>query len=95
MARVTIEDCIAQEENKFNLVTLAALRTHTLLSGSPPKVERDQDKWPVVALREIAAGFVDHTLANDAEYLALMEEFRSKARKQDELISGLGIVDNL
>jgi DNA-directed RNA polymerase subunit omega len=54
MARVTVEDCIDKLENRFDLVLLAAHRARLISSGQPILVERDNDKNPVVALREIA-----------------------------------------
>jgi DNA-directed RNA polymerase subunit omega len=54
MARVTVEDCIVQVPNRFELVMLAAHRARGLGSGAELKVGRDRDKNPVVALREIA-----------------------------------------
>lgn len=54
MARVTVEDCIDKVTNRFELVLLASHRARTLSAGSDLRVERDNDKNPVVALREIA-----------------------------------------
>ena len=54
MARVTVEDCIDKVENRFDLVLLAGHRARMISSGSQIAVERDNDKNPVVALREIA-----------------------------------------
>ena len=54
MARVTVEDCIDKVPNRFELVLLAARRARNIHSGAPLAVERDNDKNPVVALREIA-----------------------------------------
>ncbi len=54
MARVTVEDCIDKIENRFDLVLLAAHRARLISSGQPILVDRDRDKNPVVALREIA-----------------------------------------
>jgi len=54
MARVTVEDCVQQVPNRFELVLLAAHRARVLSSGGPLLLERDNDKNPVVALREIA-----------------------------------------
>src|SRR5919197_672375 len=56
MARVTVEDCIDKVENRFELVLLASHRARMLSAGAPNTVERDYDKNPVIALREIAAG---------------------------------------
>ena len=54
MARVTVEDCIEKVENRFDLVLLSAHRARMISSGQPITVDRDNDKNPVVALREIA-----------------------------------------
>lgn len=54
MARVTVEDCIDKIENRFDLVLLAAHRARLISSGQPILLDRDRDKNPVVALREIA-----------------------------------------
>ena len=54
MARVTVEDCIDKVENRFELVLLASHRARLISSGAPLTVDRDNDKNPVVALREIA-----------------------------------------
>ncbi|MFL5233016.1 MAG: DNA-directed RNA polymerase subunit omega, partial [Microvirga sp.] len=54
MARVTVEDCIDKVENRFELVLLAAHRSRLVSAGAPLTIERDRDKNPVVALREIA-----------------------------------------
>lgn len=54
MARVTVEDCIDKVPNRFDLVMLAAHRARELSSGAELTVDRDNDKNPVVALREIA-----------------------------------------
>ncbi len=54
MARVTVEDCVDKVSNRFQLVLLASHRARTISAGSPITVERDNDKNPVVALREIA-----------------------------------------
>lgn len=54
MARVTVEDCIDKVDNRFELVLLAAHRARIIASGSPILLDRDNDKNPVVALREIA-----------------------------------------
>ena len=54
MARVTVEDCIDKVDNRFDLVLLAGHRARMISSGQPITVDRDNDKNPVVALREIA-----------------------------------------
>ncbi len=57
MARVTVEDCLEQEENRFALVVLASVRTRQLMKG-PPALVNAKNKAPVVSLREIASGKV-------------------------------------
>lgn len=59
MARVTVEDCIEKVPNRFELVLLAAQRARNISRGEAIAVERDNDKNPVVALREIAEEKVD------------------------------------
>jgi len=54
MARVTVEDCVLKIPNRFDLVMLAAHRSRNISSGASLTVDRDNDKNPVVALREIA-----------------------------------------
>ena len=54
MARVTVEECIDKVDSRFDLILLAAHRARTISSGSQITVDRDNDKNPVVALREIA-----------------------------------------
>jgi DNA-directed RNA polymerase subunit omega len=61
MARVTVEDCIDKVPNRFELVLLAAHRGRMISQGAPLTVERDNDKNPVVALREVA----DQTIRAD------------------------------
>ena len=68
MARVTVEDCVDKVPNRFELVMLAAHRAREISAGSPLTVDRDNDKNPVVALREIAEGKVTRDLlAEDDE----------------------------
>ncbi|MGV8939554.1 MAG: DNA-directed RNA polymerase subunit omega [Allorhizobium sp.] len=59
MARVTVEDCIDKIDNRFELVLLASHRARQISQGAPITIDRDKDKNPVVALREIA----DETLS--------------------------------
>ena len=59
MARVTVEDCVQQVPNRFELVLLAAQRARNLSRGEELTLERDNDKNPVVALREIAGQTID------------------------------------
>ncbi len=61
MARVTVEDCVDKVENRFELVLLAGHRARQISQGAPITIDRDNDKNPVVALREIA----DETMSPD------------------------------
>jgi DNA-directed RNA polymerase subunit omega len=61
MARVTVEDCVDKVPNRFELVLLAAHRARSVSAGAPITVERENDKNPVVALREIA----DRTISSE------------------------------
>ena len=59
MARVTVEDCIEKIPNRFDLVLAAAQRARHISTGNPLTIDRDNDKNPVVALREIADETID------------------------------------
>ena len=65
MARVTVEDCIKKIPNRFDLVVAAAQRSREISNGMPIEVERDNDKNPVVSLREIASDAVEHESLED------------------------------
>jgi len=65
MARVTVEDCIIQVPNRFDLVLLASQRAKQITSGNPLTVERDNDKDSVVSLREIADETIDLKSINE------------------------------
>ena len=77
MARVTVEDCIDKLPNRFELVLLAAHRARLISQGAPITVERDNDKNPVVSLREIA----DETIVPED----LREEFIHSMQKHVEV----------
>jgi len=68
MARVTVEDCLENVKNRFELVMLASKRARQLMRGSAePKVAWENDKATVVALREIAMGYTDFSDAHNAD----------------------------
>ncbi len=68
MARVTVEDCLENVENRFELIMVSTKRARQLATGGKdPKVEWENDKPTVVALREIAEGFVDKSILEDRE----------------------------
>ncbi len=66
MARVTVEDCVTRVPNRFNLVLLASNRARAITAGGALTIDRDNDKNPVVALREIAEDTVDPALLREA-----------------------------
>lgn len=67
MARITVEDCLQNVDNRFHLVILAAKRARQLMRGSvDPTVPWENDKATVVALREIASGHTDFSDAHEA-----------------------------
>ncbi len=74
MARVTVEDCVDKVPNRFELVMLAAHRAREISAGSPVTVDRDNDKNPVVSLREIA----DETQSADDLRERLIESNQSQ-----------------
>ena len=74
MARVTVEDCVDKVDNRFELVLLAAHRARALSAGAALQVDRDNDKNPVVALREVADSKV--------EVDELMEDYITSMQRQ-------------
>jgi DNA-directed RNA polymerase subunit omega len=73
MARVTIEDCIDKLPNRFELVLLSAHRARLLSQGAPLTIDRDRDKDPVVALREIAGETINKDDLRE-EYIHAMQK---------------------
>jgi DNA-directed RNA polymerase subunit omega len=74
MARVTVEDCLQNVKNRFELVIIASKRARQLMRGaSEPKVAWENDKPTVVALREIALGYTDFTDAHHPEVASTVE----------------------
>lgn len=76
MARVTVEDCAEVVPNRFELVALASQRAKSISSGTPITVERDNDKDPVIALREIAQGSIDAEQLRESLVLNSQEKVR-------------------
>lgn len=74
MARVTVEDCIEKVTNRFELVMLASQRARQLSSGAAETVERDNDKGPVIALREIAESTLELSELEDSLVRGLQKQ---------------------
>ena len=65
MARVTVEDCLDNVDNRFQLVLVATRRARQLIAGAEPCVSKGNDKPTVLALREIAGGFITNALLEE------------------------------
>src|ERR1700729_1984849 len=97
MARVTVEDCILQVPNRFELVMFAAQRARDVSAGAQITVDRDRDKNPVVALREIAETKLDQTVLKDSLISGMRkhadidkpEEVNEMAELEQELAAAL------
>lgn len=87
MARVTVEDCVEKVQNRFELVMLASQRARKISSGGALTLDRDNDKNPVIALREIAAG----TILVDN----LKEELIRSNQRVIEMDDGEDIIDKM
>ena len=85
MARVTVEDCVLKVPNRFELVMVAAQRARNLGAGAPLTVDRDDDKNPVIALREIAEGTVDLGELENSLIRSLQKVVEMDEPESDEL----------
>ena len=89
MARVTVEDCIEKIPNRFDLVLAAGQRARGILKGDLPTIDRDNDKNPVIALREIAAETIDIDVLNDGLIKKLQRMWiREDQEARDDAASG-------
>ncbi len=91
MARVTVEDCIEKIPNRFDLVLTASQRARGIMKGDLPTIERDNDKNPVIALREIAAETIDLEGLNDG--LIKKMQRLSVQEEHDEQPVDVAVVD--
>ncbi|MCV3210388.1 DNA-directed RNA polymerase subunit omega [Mesorhizobium sp. YC-39] len=89
MARVTVEDCIDKVDNRFELVLLAGHRARQISQGAPITVPRDNDKNPVIALREIA----DETLSPDDLKEDLIHSLQKHVEVDEPEADGEAIAD--
>ena len=88
MARVTVEDCIQRVPNRFGLVLLAAQRARAISAGASLLVDRDNDKNPVVSLREIADDVVDPEELREGVISGLQRvDERSEAEEEAETLA--------
>lgn len=87
MARVTVEDCLTNVDNRFQLVLVATKRARQISLGAEPFVEEENDKPTVLALREIAEGLVTRDILDDTieeEVLEFLETEGEESTEQDE-----------
>lgn len=82
MARVTVEDCIEKIPNRFRLVLMAAHRARNISAGSALTIDRDNDKNPVVALREIADETLDMDMLKDSLITGLQRVLPSEDEEE-------------
>ncbi len=85
MARVTVEDCIVKIPNRFDLVMMAAQRARDISSGAELTVDRDNDRNPVVALREIAEETVDIASLEENVIKGLQKHVEFDEPEEDEM----------
>ncbi len=86
MARVTVEDCLENVDNRFELVMVAAKRSRQIATGGKdPFVEEESDKPTVIALREIAEGYVTADILKREEEVDAEEEFIEAMESSDTL----------
>jgi DNA-directed RNA polymerase subunit omega len=85
MARVTVEDCVTKIPNRFQLVIIASQRARNISAGAALNVERDNDKNPVIALREIAEDLVDHKELEESLIKGLQKYVEMAPPEDDEV----------
>jgi len=85
MARITIEDCLDNIDNRFKLVLTATKRARQIAHGAEPMLEEENDKPTVIALREIAAGLVDEESVEVLQAQIEAAEVFDMAPEEDEL----------
>ena len=96
MARVTVEDCIEKIPNRFDLVLAAAQRARNISTGNPLTIDRDNDKNPVVALREIADETIDPDKLRDDIVNGLQKLTNNEfvEDEEDEILEDNRLEDN-
>ena len=85
MARVTVEDCVEEISNRFELVILASERAKSISSGAPLTIERDNDKNPVIALREIATKNIDPEILRESRIVGLQKHNKVDETPEENL----------
>jgi len=87
MARVTVEDCVLRVPNRFDLVMMAGQRAREVAAGAPLTIDRDNDKNPVVALREIADATVSLATLQESLVRGLQRHVENDEPEEDKEMS--------
>jgi DNA-directed RNA polymerase subunit omega len=95
MARVTVEDCVLRVPNRFDLVMVAAQRAREISAGGQLTIERDNDKNPVVSLREIADGTVNTDDLSNSVVTGLQKHVENDEPEEEGQGFGVGAGDDL
>jgi DNA-directed RNA polymerase subunit omega len=93
MARITVEDCLSNIDNIFEMVLVAAKRARRVAHGSEPMVDLENDKPTVVALREIAEGHVTPAILEEIEVPPVEEFMQAETAEEILPVRGISIGD--
>lgn len=85
MARITVEDCVVKVPNRFDLVVMAAQRSRQISAGEPLTIDRDNDKNPVIALRELADSTIDREELRESVIRGLQRHVEMDEPEDDEM----------
>jgi DNA-directed RNA polymerase subunit omega len=88
MARVTVEDCLTNVDNRFQLVLVATKRARQISQGSEPFIDAENDKPTVLALREISEGLVTRDILNDVVEEEIFEIVETDVTEGEEVSEG-------
>lgn len=91
MARITVEDCLSQVNNRFDLVLMAARRARQLALGKPALVPEENDKPTVIALREIAEGKIDRSILEPEEFSLFLSPEELRAQREAAEAAALAV----
>ena len=93
MARITVEDCLDNIENIFEMVLVAAKRARRVAHGADPMVELENDKPTVIALREIAEGLVNPSILEEIEEPVMEDPLQGESIEDILPVRGISIGD--
>jgi DNA-directed RNA polymerase subunit omega len=93
MARITVEDCLGNIENIFEMVLVAAKRARRVAHGADPMVELENDKPTVIALREIAEGHITPAILEEIDQPATEDLMQAEAAEELMPVRGISIGD--